>query len=70
MFVNVARNFQSDVRVSRDGDAEVVDGKSAIAMLSLGVERGGVLRIATRGVDALEAAAALANLVKSNFSEE
>ena len=70
MFVNLARQFSSDVKVCRDGDPEEVDGKSAIAILSLGLERGGVLRITTRGLDADAAMNALANLVRSNFSEE
>lgn len=70
MFVKLANRFASEVRVSRDGDPEEVDGKSAIGILSLGLERGGVLCIKTKGSDALEAIAALANLVHTNFSEE
>jgi phosphotransferase system HPr (HPr) family protein len=70
MFVNLARTFACAVTVSRDDDPEEVDGKSAIGILSLGLERGGVLRIAVRGADAPEAIAALVDLVKSNFSEE
>jgi phosphocarrier protein HPr len=70
MFVNLARTFSCDVKVSREGDAEEVDGKSAIGLLSLGLERGGVLRITARGADAPKAITALVELVKSNFAEE
>ena len=70
MFVNLANKFDCDVRVSRDGSGEEVDGKSAISILSLGVECGGVLRIKTRGPDAVRAIEALTDLVRSNFAEE
>ena len=70
MFVKLANRFDSDVTVSRDGDPEEVDGKSAIAILSLGLERGGVLCIETKGSDAVEAITALTDLVRSNFAEE
>ena len=70
MFVKLANRFASDVRVSRDGDAEEVDGKSAIALLSLGLEHGGTLRIRTQGTDAQDAVTALVDLVKRKFAEE
>jgi phosphocarrier protein len=70
MFVKLANRFDCEVRVSRDGDPEEVDGKSAIALLSLGLERGGVLSIRTTGADAEDAIAALEHLVRNNFEED
>ena len=70
MFVKLASQFASEIRVCRDGDPDRVDGKSAIAILSLGLEHESVLHIQARGADAPKAIAALAHLVQSKFSEE
>jgi len=70
MFVTTAQKFRSSVVVSRDGSAEEVDGKSAIGLLSLGMERGSVMRIRVRGDDADETMEALVRLVRANFNEE
>ena len=70
MFVKLANQYDSTIRVSRDGDSEEVDGKSAIAILSLGMERGSVLVIKAQGTDAAEAMAALTKLVRAKFTEE
>ena len=70
MFVKLANRFEAEVRVCRDGDTEEVDGKSALALLSLGVDHGGVLQIKARGRDAREAVQALAALVRNRFQEE
>jgi len=45
-------------------------GKSAIAILSLGLEYGKTLRIHARGEDASDAVAALAGLVRNRFQED
>ncbi|MBN1419647.1 MAG: HPr family phosphocarrier protein [Planctomycetes bacterium] len=70
MFVTIAQRFRSSVVVSRDGSAEEVDGKSAIGLLSLGMERGSVMRIRVQGDDADETVEALLALVRANFNEE
>ncbi len=69
-FVKLALQFDSEIRVRRDDDTEEVDGKSAIAILSLGLESGDVLCIKTVGADALEAMAALVDLARNEFVEE
>lgn len=53
VFVQIANKFDSSVRLEKDG--EVVDGKSIIAILSLGVNKGMALRVVVNGSDAREA---------------
>ncbi len=53
IFVQRANKFHSSVRVEKDG--EVVDGKSIIAILSLGVNAGMNVRLIVEGDDATEA---------------
>jgi len=54
IFVQLANKFNSSVKVEKDG--EVVDGKSIIAILSLGVNNGMNVRLIIEGDDAHEAA--------------
>lgn len=53
IFVRLANKFNSSVKVERDG--EVVDGKSIIALLSLGVNAGIKVKLIIEGDDAKEA---------------
>ena len=53
IFVQLANKFHSSVKVEKDG--EVVDGKSIIAILSLGVNTGASVRLIVEGDDAAEA---------------
>jgi phosphotransferase system HPr (HPr) family protein len=53
IFVQLANKFNSSVKVEKDG--EVVDGKSIIALLSLGVNKGMEVRLIVEGSDAHEA---------------
>lgn len=71
MFVKLANQFDSAITVSRsEGEGlEVVNGKSAIALLSLGLEYGVKLRIKAEGKDAGEAVEALSDLVNKKFEE-
>lgn len=66
-FVRLAQRFRSEVRVALPGGAEV-DGKSIIAILSLGVGPGGRIVVRVTGEDATEAMAALIELVRRGFS--
>jgi phosphotransferase system HPr (HPr) family protein len=53
IFVQLANKFNSSVKVEKDG--EVVDGKSIIAILSLGVNKGAEVALIVDGDDAEDA---------------
>lgn len=53
LLVQIASKFDSKVMLEKDGEA--VDGKSIIAILSLGVNKGMPLKIIVEGLDAQEA---------------
>lgn len=53
IFVQIANKFDSSVSLERDG--EVVDGKSIISILSLGISKGMAVKIITEGPDAQQA---------------
>lgn len=59
IFVQLANKFNSSIKVEKDG--EIIDGKSIIAILSLGVNKGMKVRLVVEGDDSQEA---LANLGK------
>jgi len=65
-FVRLAQRFQSEVSVSRVGGVGV-DGKSVIAVMTLGAQLGDEIVIETVGSDAEEALEALSELVRLNF---
>lgn len=53
LLVQIANKFDSSVVLEKNG--EVVDGKSIIAILSLGVNKGMGLKLIVEGIDANEA---------------
>jgi phosphotransferase system HPr (HPr) family protein len=53
LLVQIANKFDSSVMLEKDG--ETVDGKSIIAILSLGVNSGAALNLIIEGIDAKEA---------------
>lgn len=64
-----ASQFQATVFLCRkDGDEEV-DAKSILGILTLGAERGQVLRVRAAGDDAARALEAIAELFERNFDE-
>ena len=63
-FVALAGGFQAQVEVSRDGDAEWVDGRSILSLLSLAAGQGTVLRVRAEGADAADALEALGRLLE------
>jgi len=67
-FVHLASTFSSRVTVSRDGTR--VDGKSILGLLTLAAAKGTKLHLTIQGDDETEAAANLAELVRSRFGEE
>ncbi|MBD0336236.1 MAG: HPr family phosphocarrier protein, partial [Cyanobacteria bacterium Co-bin13] len=67
-FVNLAKSFTSEVRV-RHGN-QVVNGKSLMSLLKLGVEQGQTIRVMAQGPDADEALRSLQSAVESGLEEE
>jgi phosphotransferase system HPr (HPr) family protein len=68
LFVQTAKKFNSDIRVSHD--EREANAKSILTVLTLGAEQGAVITIRAEGEDADEALAALTALVEDNFGEE
>jgi phosphocarrier protein len=66
----VAKKFESSIRLSRVETNEEVDAKSILGILTLGAEKGQILRIRASGQDAEQAVAALVEVVRQNFGEE
>ena len=66
-FVELARRFQSEIRVSVDGQA--MNGKSILDLVGLAAECGTQLDLEAEGPDAEAALAALAELVAAQFHE-
>ncbi|UCD15680.1 MAG: HPr family phosphocarrier protein [Candidatus Omnitrophota bacterium] len=53
LFVQMANQFDSSIMLEKDGES--VDGKSIIAILSLGINKGAVVKMTVEGHDAPEA---------------
>ncbi len=67
-FEELARRFQSEVRVLYNGGE--YNGKSIMSLLTMAAECGSKLVLECRGEDAMEAADALAELVRQGFHED
>ncbi len=67
-FVELARGFQAEIRV-RSGE-HLADGKSLIALLQLGVERGATIRVSARGSDAALALNTLREAIAEGLGDE
>ena len=65
--VQVARNFASEVRLSREGAQ--VDGKNILDVLSLSCPRGTQVVLYASGPDAEEALQAIGALIDDGFGE-
>jgi phosphotransferase system HPr (HPr) family protein len=68
LFVQAANSFQSRIRVRKD--AQVVDGKSIMEILTLAAEQGTPLIVEADGPDAEQAVEALANLLNQDLGED
>jgi phosphocarrier protein len=67
-FVRLALRFQSEIRVNHNGNQ--FNGKSILDLTSAGALCGTRLELEARGPDAVEAIAALADLVAARFHED
>ncbi|SFL61873.1 phosphocarrier protein [Halogranum rubrum] len=59
VFIETAKRFEADVRISRTDSDDVVDADSMIAINSLGVRDGEQVRLTAEGPDAAAALDAL-----------
>jgi phosphotransferase system HPr (HPr) family protein len=64
IFVQIANKFDS--RIMLGNESELVDGKSIIAILSLGINAGMKIKLITEGDDAEEAFEELKKFLESN----
>jgi phosphocarrier protein HPr len=64
-FVKLASSYESDIRLSKDGDS--VNGKSIMGVMTLAAECGAELIVRAEGADAEEAVIALEELVTNGF---
>jgi phosphocarrier protein HPr len=67
MFVQTAARFGSTISVTYNG--RVANAKRMLSVLQLGAEQGASLSLTAEGDDAVEAVAALAELVENRFGE-
>ena len=65
-----AKQFRSEILLSRLDGGEVVDAKSILGVLTLGVGKGQKVKIRVVGEDADAAMSALVKLFADNFGEE
>jgi phosphocarrier protein HPr len=65
-----AKQFQSSIRISRQGSEEEIDAKSILGILTLGAEKGQMLLVRALGDDAEQAIGAVVRLIQENFGEE
>lgn len=67
-FVKTAAAFEATVRVAKDGTE--VDAASIMGLLMLGAGNGSVIEVSAEGPDAVEALAALTDLIERRFDED
>ncbi len=67
LFVTTAQKFQSTIHVTKDG--KKIDGKSILAILTLGAGKDAEIIIEAEGEDEKVAVAELGALIESNFGE-
>ncbi|MEM9079824.1 MAG: HPr family phosphocarrier protein [Verrucomicrobiota bacterium] len=67
-FVKIASQFDSEIRVEKDG--EEIDGKSIMGLMMLAAGNGSQLEVSADGSDEEAALEALAGLVSRNFEED
>ena len=69
LFAERAQSHAAAVRVSRDGDAETIDGKSIMHLMMLAATKGTDLLIEADGDDAQNTVDALQALAERGFNE-
>ncbi|MGY0614607.1 fused PTS fructose transporter subunit IIA/HPr protein [Vibrio sp. FJH11] len=70
MLVAEAKKFESTIRVSNlDGDGKVVNAKSLMKVIALGVKHGHQLQFSAEGPDAAQALESIGNAIASGLGE-
>jgi len=67
IFVKTASGFKSEIKVEVNGT--LINGKSIMNILSLGIKKGDEIRIIADGPDEEEALNSLVRLIESKFDE-
>ena len=67
LFAKVASRFKADVKVEKDGDGNVVSGKSSMALMTLEAVCGSKLTVTATGPEAANVLDELEALVKRKF---
>jgi phosphocarrier protein HPr len=67
-FVKTAAQFEADVRVRKNGTE--VSGRSIMGLMMLAAAPGTVVELSASGPQAMEAVAALADLIECKFNED
>ena len=67
LFAKVAARFKADVKVEKDGDGNVVSGKSIMALMTLEAVCGSKLTVTATGPEAANVLDELEALVKRKF---
>ena len=67
LFAKVASRFKADVKVEKDGDGNVVSGKSIMALMTLEAVCGSTLTVTATGPEAENVLDELEALVKRKF---
>ncbi|MBN1881791.1 MAG: HPr family phosphocarrier protein [Deltaproteobacteria bacterium] len=68
LFIKVAKEYQSDIQVVKDGLE--VNGKSIMGILMLAATKGSIITINAQGTDAEDAIRELGKLIENKFGEE
>lgn len=68
VFVQTANKFKSNIKVEKNG--KLVNAKSILGILSLGIECGTTIIITVEGEDEEEAMKSLEKLIETKFGEE
>ena len=66
-FVNLAKGFESDIRLSKEGNE--ADGKSIMSVMLLAAPVGSTVELKVTGADEDEAFRALKDLISQGFGE-
>jgi len=67
LFVQLANKYHSSVKIEKDG--EMVDGKSIIGLLSLGINRGVCIKLIVEGIDADQALIELKDFLEKDHEQ-